>query len=184
MLCFVLAAICTFLVLLTARKLQRKASKKLDEDRHDISREHSSINDVKMKKAKPSPEGKRSDSSTPDYGSSRGSPYSADKHTGVINTGVIFVEDNSGDSSIRDYPREREDEKSPLLKEKEAETGSVTEASEFGFGVISEATGLWYRDISGKHLMRFMVLLLLLVFSSLVVSEWVCGLCINIRLLN
>ena len=62
-------------------------------------------------------------------------------------------------------------EKSPLLRKKREIS---PEPYSMALGQVSESAGVWYRDNSGKHLNRFLVLMLFLVFSSLVVSGCDC----------
>lgn len=45
------------------------------------------------------------------------------------------------------------------------------EPASLGFGMMSESMGLWYRDASGKHLTRFVVLHVFLIFSMLMVGN-------------
>lgn len=78
-------------------------------------------------------------------------------------------------------------DKDVLKKNVQAEDGSDDEVSEempllsrkhqispepttLGFGEMSESTGVWHRDASGKHLTRFVVLHMFLIFSMLMVS--------------
>ena len=44
------------------------------------------------------------------------------------------------------------------------------EPATLGFGEMSATTGLWYRDVSGKQLTRFVVLQVFLIFSMFMVS--------------
>ena len=45
------------------------------------------------------------------------------------------------------------------------------EPTTLGFGEMSESAGVWYRDTSGKHLTRFVVLHMFLIFSMLMVGS-------------
>ena len=164
---FIITALCTLLVILTARRHQVKAAKKTEAS---ITPEEPSSSNVKMKHARPSPVASGSPRATPfslndnDQEDLQGSQNSTAK-------GVIFV-DSEYAQGDRGGQRQSEittaaNETTPLLKSGKIE---AEPSSDFQFGVISEDTGLWYRDLSGKHLIRFVILLLLLLFSSLVVS--------------
>ena len=186
LICFVVAAICTFLIIITLQiknskaTAQRNAANIITPDETSTN----SVHAVKMKKARPSPEGGRaSQRGTPLRGSpQRGSPFALNYGTnepgGMQDSetrsrgDVIFVDSSAS------RPANQNNENTPLLGE---DAKSTTTAGEFEFGVLSEASGLWYRDHSGRHIIRFVVLLLLLVFSSLVVSWpvfsfWSCDL--------
>ena len=45
------------------------------------------------------------------------------------------------------------------------------EPATLGFGEMAESAGLWYRDVSGKQLTRFVVLHVFLIFSMFMVSS-------------
>ena len=166
-LCCAVTTICVFLIILTARSQQKKAARKRQEEQK-ITAENSSCNSVKLKNAKPSPEGNRGPiNEVPYYGGTQSD------EDGGGNAGVIFVDSNRDSSRVLLREENAEDESASLLTksvEGRSEHGDGVSVVEFGLGIISEATGLWYRDTSGRHLMRFMILLLLLVLSSFMVS--------------
>lgn len=170
--CFMVAVICTFMIVFTTRNLQNRNTTNLrDQDEADaITREDSSCNstNVKMKQARPSPTTRKTPGNeTLNYGTNSGNFRDPSGPVNSNDSGIIFVDSNQTDSASLSAVNQDTDETSPLLKNKNSDEVSSTG---FQFGIISEDTGLWYRDISGKHLIRFVILLLLLVFSSLVVS--------------
>lgn len=70
----------------------------------------------------------------------------------------LQAEDNSDDEVSEEMPLlSRKHEISP-------------EPTTLGFGEMSESTGVWHRDASGKHLTRFVVLHMFLIFSMLMVG--------------
>ena len=160
---FVVTAICTFLIILTTKKLQKAPS---TENSFFNVPDESSTNNVKLKRARPSPD--HIQTATPF--ALNGSDEDQHEREGTTTNGVIFV-DNSSSQSAEEYhgaaAAEDQDEKTPLLSRKRATTPPDVQ-----FGTISEDAGLWYRDLAGKHLLRFVVLLLLLIFSSMVVSPY------------
>ena len=155
---FVVTAICTFLIILTTKKLQKAPS---TENSFFNVPDESSTNNVKLKRARPSPDHIQT-----------ATPFALNgSDEGTTTNGVIFV-DNSSSQSAEEYHEgggaaEDQDEKTPLLTRERATTSPDVQ-----FGTISEDAGLWYRDLAGKHLLRFVVLLLLLIFSSMVVSPY------------
>jgi len=62
-------------------------------------------------------------------------------------------------------------ESTPLLTINKDEIQADMPTADFKFGTLTTNTGLWKKDVSGKSLIRFVILLLLLVFSSFVVRE-------------
>ncbi len=120
--------------------------------------ENTSCNSVKLKYARPSPPGERN-------------PFAEDNNGNGGNSldkteGTIFVSsEQKSDDDIEDNQ-----ETSPLIKGRATSRAvSPDEPSEFQFGTFSEGTGLWSRDVSGRNLTRFVILLISMVFSSLVV---------------
>lgn len=163
---FTITATCTFFIILAAGKLQKKTPTR---ESSFIMPDETSTNNVKLKHARPSPDRPRSPQ-TPfslNYGTDSGQHGESDYAT----NGVVFVDSNSQSASVTgsevaDQDGSKTDETTPLLM------GGARQAEvsvpDLQFGAVSEDTGLWYRDISGKHLIRFIVLLLLLIMSSLV----------------
>ena len=87
----------------------------------------------------------------------------------VGNRGVItFL--GSTQNGYRSSPNDEVCERTPLLKKVENEAEIELPTPNFQFGILTGNIGLWHRDVSGKNLIRFVVLLLFLVFSSFVVS--------------
>lgn len=168
MISFTITATCTFFIILAAGKLQKKTPTR---ESSFIMPDETSTNNVKLKHARPSPDRPRSPQ-TPfslNYGTDSGQHGESDYAT----NGVVFVDSNSQSASVTgsevaDQDGSKTDETTPLLM------GGARQAEvsvpDLQFGAVSEDAGLWYRDISGKHLIRFIVLLLLLIMSSLVVS--------------
>ena len=60
-------------------------------------------------------------------------------------------------------------ERNPLIQ-KPREASPEPDQSEYSFSLPIQSLGLWHKDKSGQHLMRFIVLILFLLFSSLVVK--------------
>ncbi|XP_064401866.1 lysosomal cholesterol signaling protein-like [Halichondria panicea] len=58
-------------------------------------------------------------------------------------------------------------ERNPLIQ-KPREASPEPDQSEYSFSLPIQSLGLWHKDKSGQHLMRFIVLILFLLFSSLV----------------
>ena len=85
-------------------------------------------------------------------------------------SGVVF--ENSGEvpTSLRANNDGYVGESTPLLTLNKKEIQSDMPTADFRFGTLTSNTGLWHRDSSGKNLIRFVILLLFLVFSSFVVS--------------
>lgn len=82
------------------------------------------------------------------------------------------IPDNSQDSI--DRKEESMIKKNPLLqKPREASPEPNESGYDFTLDPI-QSSGLWEKDKSGQHLMRFIVLILFLLFSSLVVSFVKC----------
>jgi hypothetical protein len=167
--CFVIGAICTFFVVMTAGRLQKQPIEKVS---GLIATEDVSTNSiVKLKNARPSPDRRRTPLTISPYNHSD-SGEDEDHNSGA--NGVRFVDSSNSSSQTVPSGRGQEgqeaaaEETTPLLK------GNVQQrrvwSAGFQGGSTSEDTGLWYRDITGKHLIRFVVLLLLLLFSSMVVS--------------
>ena len=211
---FGITALCTFFIILSAGRLQKKKNSQSapigtvegDRDkRSSVAGENTSPRDsVKLKRAVPCPRNSSAAGgrqtpwgATPtsinyggsdigDGGSSSGS--GSDSVGGVLDgedvvtpNAVYFTDSSTSKHSGKGEQRrggDGADESSPLLVKDGAssarggdELESEESAADFQFGVLMENSGLWYRDISGRHLIRFIVLLLLLLFSSLVVRE-------------
>lgn len=169
-LCFAITASCTFWIIFTTGKLQHKANAKntcSNNEPSSVAREDTSPVNVKLKRARPSPECAKSGTPFSLQNDSdlerRASPPAYSHGVEPATNGFIFVDSSAsesrGEGGLEDSSAS---EDTPLLLKR---TGR--EPREV---VASEDVGLWYRDIAGKHLLRFIVLLLLLIFSSLVVS--------------
>ena len=63
-------------------------------------------------------------------------------------------------------------ESTPLLTINKDEIQADLPTTDFKFGTLTANTGIWDKDTSGKNLIRFVILLLLLVFSSFVVRSF------------
>lgn len=63
---------------------------------------------------------------------------------------------------------EEESERASFLPQKREIS---PEPTTLGFGEMSESAGVWYRDTSGKHLTRFVVLHMFLILSMLMVGR-------------
>ena len=74
---------------------------------------------------------------------------------------------NTGSQNLTESQEERAPEKNPLIQR---ETSPESEAFSYSMELPANSSGLWYKDKSGQHLMRFIVLIIFLMFSSFVVS--------------
>ena len=85
---------------------------------------------------------------------------------------ITLVSSRQNDSSSAENKEDiHNGEMTPLLKSMEKKAISHDPSvADFHFGTFDGDTGLWSRDESGKNLIRFVIILLFLVFSSLVVS--------------
>lgn len=81
--------------------------------------------------------------------------------------GFINSEKNKTSAKREDSSDENISEKSSLLPQ---EHEISPEPATLGFGEMSESAGIWYRDTSGKHLTRFVVLHMFLIISMLMVG--------------
>ena len=158
---FVVATLCIGLIIFLTRRIQKANRNQAD----SLVRETStSSNNMKLKYARHSPI-HTYQNATLDYTSNEGE---VDSKT----TGVIFVNNgNSSNLTLQDEDTISDGEKKPLLKDYE----KSQETSDY----VSEDAGLWFRDLSRKHLIRFLILLILLVFSSLVVRKS-CRNCLSV----
>ena len=176
------AAVFTFLITMTMQLKKNRAAAQRNAA-NTITPDNVSTNSaVKMKHARPSPEsGQAKQRCSPRGGSPQeGRPftlnYGATESGSMDETGtnergaIIFVDSSkSRGASLANQNKSTDDETAPLLHDEDATSTQTT--GDFEFGVLSEASGIWHRDLAGRHLIRFIVLLLLLVFSSLVVSS-------------
>ena len=116
-----------------------------------------------------------------DQSTSRNRKITASKDSGTdstkfgVSTSVGLVKGYNGDlkKNIQMTVDDSDDEvseKALLLPEKHE---IVPEPTSLGFGEMSEFTGVWYRDVSGKDLTRFIVLHMFLIFSMLMVNAYI-----------
>ncbi len=171
LLCFAVAACCTFLIITTLQMKRRKAVAHQNAA-NTITPDRSSTNStIKMKHAKQSPQsGQSSHRGSPQHGTPFTLNYGTANPVNLENSetkdsgAVIFVDS----SSNQNQGVGSSNEATPLLRNEDAT--SLAAAGDFEFGTLSEASGLWHRDLAGRHIVKFVILLLLLVFSSLVVN--------------
>ena len=174
LLCFIVAGSCTFLIIMTLQLKKKKAVAQRTVA-NTITPENTSTNStIKMKHARPSPEGGKRESPqeespqrripyTVNYGTVEpGSLETSETKDATEHGPVIFVDSSNSRGAP---PGQQGNETTPLLPNEDAAS-----MGDFEFGSLSEASGVWHRDLAGRHIIRFVVLLLLLVFSSLVVS--------------
>lgn len=161
MISFVITAICTFFIILAAGTVQKKSR-----ESSFIVPDDASTNNVKLKHARQSPDRPGTPRRVTPFSLNYGSDSGKHEESGSATNGVIFVDSSS--QRIESEGGDQEDETKPLLMGGAQQAEAP--APDIQFSTISEDTGISYRNIAGKHLIRFVVLLLLLIFSSLVVS--------------
>ena len=83
---------------------------------------------------------------------------------------IVFENSNEAVASKLNTDNGFVGESTPLLTMNKNNILPDMPTADFKFGTLTANTGLWHKDVSGKNLIRFVVLLLLLVFSSFVVS--------------
>lgn len=174
--CFLITTICTVMIILIARKMRKASSPKREASPQEPS--SASTNDVKLKRARLSPSVGQRSPNTPvpftinsDTRKVEENPNSTDSKTKIV------YEDSAKTASLDLSDETKHNEYSPLLGSRTNRNRreiSPDEPSSLQFGDFTEGMGLWYRDAAGKHMIRFVILLVLLVFSSLVVRKILC----------
>ena len=179
--CFLITTICTFAIVLITRS-RRRLSKKATSSPYRSSplietkpagSHHNMASDDQL----PSKSRKQVAATNKDSGN-----FSS--RYGINSTGRLpdpsWYEPSSSmalDSSGKDVKNtqgevssdEEESEKASLLPQKREIS---PEPTTLGFGEMSESAGVWYRDTSGKHLTRFVVLHMFLILSMLMVGRY------------
>ena len=172
-LCFLITTISTFIIVLITRARRRQSQKKKDTS----SSLHSSPL-LETQAVRNRLSGEQNQAATKDsgnYSTSYGinaagrlpnpSWYEPSSSVGLGSSDKGDVKKNiQEDDSDSD---EEVSEKASLLSKKR---DISPEPTTLGFGEMSEHAGVWYRDVSGKHLTRFIVLHMFLIFSMLMVS--------------
>lgn len=177
--CFLITTICTFAIVLITRSRRRHSKKKTSSpirsspliETKPASNHHSTASDY------PSPPKSRKQAgATKDSGN-----YSA--KYGINSTGqlpdpswyepsssVALANSEKDEMNIQGEVSSDEEvsEKASLLPQKREIS---PEPATLGFGEMSESAGIWYRDTSGKHLTRFVVLHMFLILSMLMVRN-------------
>ena len=177
-LCFLVTTISTIAVILITRARRQHSQKKVDTP----SPAHSSpLIETKPNRGHHSP------------GVQRQFPPGARKQADSSNYSANFVINSVGrlpDPSWYEPSSSvglSSSDKDNVKKDLQAEDNSDNEVSEgmpllsrkrkispeptsLGFGEMSESAGVWHRDASGKHLTRFVVLHMFLIFSMLMVG--------------
>ena len=173
--CFAITLVCVFLVIARSRKSAKTTNTaKTDLQLETNTPVERSYQNSSITKRNISPQAQSGKPLVVNYGAD-----SLSSDTSLKDSNSLFVPaaaSNSPVKSAHDF-RAHEDkhrnspppkENTPLLSSSNA-TRPELEATVVGFGTMP-TVGLWDKDTSGKHLVRFIVLLMFLMFSSLVVS--------------
>ncbi len=181
--CFLITTVCTFTIVLITRARRRHSKKTTSSpyrsspliETKPVGSRHSTASDDQS----PLKSRKQVAATNKDSGN-----YSV--RYGINSTGRLpdpsWYEPSSSmalDNSEKDEKNiqgemssdEEESERESLLPQKREIS---PEPATLGFGEMSESAGVWYRDTSGKHLTRFVVLHMFLIFSMLMVGNRGC----------
>ena len=175
--CFIVGAVCVIIIILATRKMNQTNKK----DRVALEETKQSSPERQSTTA---PNRRSPQSYAVNYGAeslnsnSNGSSYGATPLLKREDTPVSVGDPPGGATIDFDSPLakkatkdELSSEKTPLLRrDVSPEPSSVN----YSLELPTNSSGLWYRDKSGQHLMRFIVLIIFLLFSSFVVSVVTC----------